>query len=202
MPPRSRSSRKQETYERILDAAARAIREVGFSQVSVADIMQSAGLTHGGFYAHFSSREAMLAKALERAGATTSEFLTAQVLARSRQGIDPFQALVEAYLSERHLANPGPGCPVAALSSEMSHQSDSVREAARGTVRALVNTVSQFLPAGHDPEAAVLVVGTMVGALQLARALGNNQQGKALLAANRKALLHQYAKTAAPSDRR
>lgn len=201
MPKAPRPGKKPASYERILDAAAQAIREVGFAQVSVADIMRRAGLTHGGFYAHFASREALLAKALERADASTTEFLAKEVRSRTAKGVGPFQALVETYLSEHHLASPGTGCPVAALSSEMSLQSGGIREAACDTVHSLVDVIRRALPDDRDAETAVLIAGTMVGAMQLARMLGNNQQGKALLAANRKALLRQYVSGDAAPDR-
>lgn len=188
-----RSSKKQDSYERILDAAARAVRSGGFAGVGVADVMREAGLTHGGFYAHFKSRDAMLAKALEHAGRTSAESLSRRLDAQREKEISPFRALVERYLSDWHLASPEKGCAVAALGSEMPRQSDEVREASRDRVRGLVETVLATLPTGTDRDTAMTVASTMVGALQLARTLGNNEQGKALLAANRNALLRQYA---------
>lgn len=188
----TRSSRKQDSYERILDAAARAVRKGGFAGVGVVDVMREAGLTHGGFYAHFKSREAMLAKALEHAGRTSAERLARRMEAQRGEGASPFRALVERYLSEAHLASPETGCPVAALGSEMPRQSEELREASCGRVRSLIELVRAALPADADPGAAPAAASTMVGALQLARTLGNNEQGKALLAANRNTLLRQY----------
>lgn len=188
----TRSSRKQESYERILEAAARAVRHDGFAGVGVADVMREAGLTHGGFYAHFESRDAMLAKALEHAGRKSAEKLSRHIAARREEGASPFRALVERYLSEAHLASPESGCPVAALGSEMVRQSDELRQASRGRVRGLMETVKAALPPDVPADTAMVVTSTMVGALQLARALGNNEQGKAWLAANRDALLRQY----------
>src|SRR5881409_4097498 len=93
--------RKEATHERIVDAAARAIRRSGYNGTGVADIMKDAGLTHGGFYAHFDSREAMLAEAADRAGA---EAVAAS--ARIAAAAPPPQALrslIEAYLSRAHV---------------------------------------------------------------------------------------------------
>src|SRR5262249_23668199 len=107
-------SRKQQTHDRILDTAARVLRDSGFYGVGVGDIMKKAGLTHGGFYAHFASREALLAEALERAGQDSQLRLQKSIAAGEAKGISPFQSLVESYLSDRHLKAPEAGCPVAA----------------------------------------------------------------------------------------
>ena len=96
-------SRKEVTHERIVATAARAIRRGGFHGVGVADIMKEAGLTHGGFYAHFSSRNALLAEALERAGQDSAARVTQGIAARQARGASPLRALVEGYLSDRHL---------------------------------------------------------------------------------------------------
>src|SRR5215210_1478116 len=119
---RTPNSRKHETHERILDVAARAIRRNGYAGVGVADVMKQAGLTHGGFYAHFESREAMLEEAIERAGRDTAAALATRIAARQAEGVSALRALVELYLSEAHLAVPEGGCVVAALASEMPRQ--------------------------------------------------------------------------------
>ncbi|HYC43394.1 MAG TPA: TetR/AcrR family transcriptional regulator [Noviherbaspirillum sp.] len=193
----TRSAKKQDSYERILDAAARAVRQDGFSRVGVADVMREAGLTHGGFYAHFKSRDAMLAKALEHAGRASAERLSKRIAAQREQGASPFRALVERYLSEAHLASPETGCPVAALGSEMPRQQDELRAASCDRVRGLVAIVRSTLPPEAPEDAALMAASTMVGALQLARTLGDNEQGKALLAANRNTLLRMYDEPAA-----
>src|SRR5215217_6802174 len=109
-PPAS-PSRKELTHERIVDTAARALRNGGFHGVGVADVMKQAGLTHGGFYAHFPSRDVLLAEALERAGDHSREYLRNTIASARAQGQSPFHALVEGYLSERHLKSPEGGCP-------------------------------------------------------------------------------------------
>ncbi|MGE0349065.1 TetR/AcrR family transcriptional regulator [Hydrogenophaga sp.] len=185
-------SRKALTHERILDTAARAIRRAGFQGVGVADIMKEAGLTHGGFYAHFASRDALLAEALQHAGRQSAERIAKGNATRQARGASPFRALIEGYLSERHLAGAENGCAVAALASEMPRQSADVRDAAAQRVRALVALVGRSLPEGAAHEAATAIASQMVGALQLARALGDNAEGKALLADNRAALLARY----------
>src|SRR3954466_2418492 len=113
-------SSKEVTHERIVDAAARAIRRSGYDGTGVADIMQEAGLTHGGFYAHFASRDALLAEAGDRAGAE-SVGVAAGIAASAPAG-QALQAMMQAYLSPQHLAAIENGCPVTALGSEMPRQ--------------------------------------------------------------------------------
>jgi len=185
-------NRKALTHERIVDTASRAIRRAGFHGVGVADIMKEAGLTHGGFYAHFASRDALLAEALAHDGQQSAERLAKGNALREAQGASPLRALVEGYLSERHLSGIENGCAVAALVSEMPRQSPDVRAAAAQRVRGLVATVERALPEGAAPGLAAAIASQLVGALQLARTLGDNAEGKALLADNRRALLAQH----------
>jgi AcrR family transcriptional regulator len=188
---RTPNSRKQETHERIVDVAARAIRRHGYAGVGVADVMKEAGLTHGGFYAHFDSRDALLVEALERAGRQSGEAVGRALERRKARGVSVFRALVDAYLDDEHLASLETGCPVAALAGDMPRQSDAVREASAARVRRLVAGVQATLPHASRATASV-VAGTLVGTLQLARALGDNADGRAVLSAARKALVQQY----------
>jgi len=184
-------SRKELTHERIVETAAGVMREAGFWGVGVADVMKRAGLTHGGFYAHFASRDALLCEAIERAGRDSAARLAKSMAARQARGASALRALVEHYLSDAHLSAPGQGCPVAALASEMPRQAPEVAEAAAVRVRKLIATVRRALPEAAADQADV-VAGQLVGALQLARALGDNAEGRALLAAARRSLLTQY----------
>jgi len=188
---RTPNSRKEESHERIVDAAARAIRRHGYAGVGVADVMKEVGLTHGGFYAHFDSRDALLVEALERAGRQSSEAVTRAAELRVGKGVSAFRSLVETYLADHHLASLETGCPVAALGSDMPRQSKAVREASVSRVQRLIATVRATLPTAPRATASV-VAGTLVGSLQLARALGDNAEGRAMLSAARKSLLRQY----------
>lgn len=185
-------SRKEASHRRIVDVAARAIRRAGYSGVGVADIMKEAGLTHGGFYAHFRSRDAMLAEALEHAGTQSRDALEKTARQSSRQGISPFRALVEAYLSDAHCLSTEKGCPVAALASEMPRQSPEVQAASRRRVNSLLDAVQRALPPTSQPADAEVVASTLVGALVLARAVGEDAQARAMLAASRAALISRY----------
>lgn len=189
MPPPS--SRKELTHDRILDVAARAIRRAGYDGVGVANVMKEAGLTHGGFYAHFASRDALLAEATQRAGRDTGAILADRLRQAQAQGASPFAALVQTYLADAQLDNTECGCVVAALASEIPRQADEVAQAARARVLGLVELVRRSLPAGADPAQAQVVAPTLVGALQLARSL-QGKAGRAWLATVRESLIQQY----------
>jgi AcrR family transcriptional regulator len=184
-------NRKKLSHERIVEVAARAIRRAGYEGVSVGAIMREAGLTHGGFYAHFDSRDALLVAALERAGRDSGTALLASMANKRAKGASPVRALIETYLADKHLAALEIGCPIAALGSEMPRQAKGVSEAARARVLGLIQVVRQALPATADPGQAQALASAMVGALQLARALGG-AQGQQMLAGARRALVDRF----------
>jgi len=184
-------SRKEQSHERIVEVAARAIRRAGYRGVGVADIMNEAGLTHGGFYAHFSSRDALLVEAMQEASRDNQAALSEAIARRMAKGHTRYTALVWAYLHDTNLARTETGCVVAALASEMTLQSEIVQQEARRRVAYLVEFVRSALPQGVEPKQAEVITATMVGALQLARTLGGNA-GRALLAQTREALIQKY----------
>ena len=184
-------TRKDLSHDRILEVAARAIRRGGYEGVGLANLMKEAGLTHGGFYAHFASRKALMAEATLRAGRDTSAVLAERLRKCQAQGMSPFSALVNSYLADTQLDNLERGCVVAALVCEIPRQDREVAGAARASVMGLLDVVRSNLPSGIDPKQAEVVASTMVGALQLARALGG-QSGKAWLANARASLIEQY----------
>jgi TetR/AcrR family transcriptional regulator, transcriptional repressor for nem operon len=188
----TKSSRHETTHERIVEVAARALRRNGYAGVGVADVMKQAGLTHGGFYAHFPSRDALLVEALGQAGRDSAALMGRRISQRQARGQSALQALVESYLSETHLREVESGCVVAALGSEMHRQTQELLEPAADRVRGLITMVQQAMPEGSTHEQATVIACTLVGTLQLARALGANAQGKALLAAARNSLVEQY----------
>ena len=178
---RATPSRKEATHERIVEAAARAIRRSGYSGTGVADIMKQVGLTHGGFYAHFNSREAMLAEAADRAGAESVATLTRVAAAAPPQ--EALRSMVRAYLSKEHVENAETGCPIAALGSEMPRQASRVRRAATRRIKEVIDVVARHSPDHGEPgayEHALVTVATLVGALVLARAVDDPKLSKAL----------------------
>ena len=178
---RTGPSRKEITHERIVGAAARATRRSGYDGTGVADIMKEVGLTHGGFYAHFASRDAMLAEAADRAGAESVAALTrVAAAARPREAL---RALIRAYLSKEYVEGVETGCPVAALGSEMPRQAPKVRRAATRRIKQLIDLVARHSPDQGEPgasEHALVTVATMVGALVLARAVDDPKLSDAL----------------------
>jgi TetR/AcrR family transcriptional regulator, transcriptional repressor for nem operon len=181
---------KEVTHERIVETAARAIRRSGYNGTSVADIMKEAGLTHGGFYAHFPSREAMLAEAADRAGAESVAMSTR--VAATAPPEQALQALARAYLSKEHVKNVEMGCPIAALGSEMPRQAPEVRRAATRRIKEMIDVVARQLPDWGQPAAhehALVTVAASVGALLLARAVDDPKLSDALLEATLKHLI-------------
>src|ERR1700712_5216109 len=104
--PAAKPSKRELTHDRIVEVASRALRRNGYEGVGVADVMKEAGLTHGGFYSHFESREAMLAEALVRAGQQSAASMSESIQARVKRGDSALRAFIEAYLSEDHLCGP------------------------------------------------------------------------------------------------
>ena len=181
---RAASSRKDATHERIVETAARAIRRSGYNGRGVAEIMKEAGLTHGGFYAHFESREGMLTEAADRAGAEV-----VAMLARVAAAAPPkkaLEAILRAYLSMEHVEGVETGCPVAALGSEMPRQAPKVRRAATRRIKEMIDLVARQSPDWGQPgahEQALVTVATALGALVLARAVDDSKLSGAVRAA-------------------
>jgi AcrR family transcriptional regulator len=190
----SRTAAKEASHERIVAAAARAIRRSGYDGTGVADIMKEAGLTHGAFYAHFASREAMLAEAADRAGAEANAAAVKVVAAVPPE--QALQAIIRMYLSKEHQEAIETGCPTSALGSEMCRQSPEVRRVTTRRIKEMVDLVARQLPDWGQPgahERALVTVATMVGTLILARAVDEPTLSSAL----RKATLKHLAPTGA-----
>jgi len=176
-----RVSREQaaENHERIVDTASRMFREQGFDGVSVDAIMQEAGLTHGGFYGHFKSKEDLAAQAMTRA-------LDRAVERQSK--FTDLAGLVSNYLSPRHCADPGNGCTIAALGADIAREDTAVRRGLTAHIRAQFDRIAALLKAGgaaHRRKRAIATLAGMVGALTLARAVDDAALSREILAAAR-----------------
>ena len=134
-----RVSREQmaENRRRILDAASRLFRAKGFDAVSVAEVMKAAGLTHGGFYGHFGSKDDLVAQTL------------AHVLTPDAGGGGDLRAYLDAYLSPRHRDNAADGCPTAGLAADIRHQTAAARVAMTEGLRSQIDRISEALPEGE-----------------------------------------------------
>ena len=179
-------TRKQQTREKVVRAAAAAVRAKGPDGVGVAEIMAQAGLTHGGFYAHFPSKEALVAAAVEEAfsqGARRFLRLTEGLAADAALG-----AFIDVYLSMDHRNSPEHGCPVAALANDLPRQGPAVRAAFELGVDRLIAGIEAGLPE-PEPRArrslAISLVAEMAGAVALARGLSDAFLAAEVLEASR-----------------
>jgi TetR/AcrR family transcriptional repressor of nem operon len=168
-----------ENRERIIATAARLFRENGFDGVGLDGIMESAGLTHGGFYRHFRSKKDLAAEAVARGLAASAERQTA---------LPSLEALVSRYLSPKHRANRGDGCVIAALGSDMPRQGKEVRRALTAHVRAQIDRLAGWTDGPNamtQRQRAIATLAGMVGALILARAVEDAALSDEILAAGR-----------------
>ena len=168
---------KAQSRERILAAASRQVRDGGLESVSVGTLMKSVGLTHGGFYGHFESREALLAEALERA------LLEGEAKAGGSGAPASFSGIVRGYLSRAHRDARDSGCAVAALVSDVARADTLPREVMTEHVETFVATVAKTL--GGDDERAIMAVSARVGALTLSRVVADPVRSNAILKAVR-----------------
>jgi TetR/AcrR family transcriptional regulator, transcriptional repressor for nem operon len=187
---------KNQTRERIVEAAAAAFRAGGVDRVRLEDIMARAGLTHGGFYAHFKSKDELLRAALERASAETVQRLSNP--SADQRDVDRFQAAIDAYLSAAHAAHPEMGCPLATLGPEIVRAGGLTRRTLRAAVKHRLDWMRQLLP--EEQRGAVPndeIVGTlacMIGGIVLARSVG--AESDAILTACRRFLHRHRGQTA------
>lgn len=160
---------KDTTHTRIVEAASKRFRKDGVEAVGVAKLMGDAGLTHGGFYAHFDSKEDLLKEAIRDALDHTKEGL--KRIARADGG--GIEALVRGYMASRHRDRPDRGCAAAALCPEVARHSNPTRAAFIEKIEAIVDLIAEQLPPGDQRarrKAAIGIFSVMMGALQLARA--------------------------------
>jgi TetR/AcrR family transcriptional repressor of nem operon len=167
-----------ENRDRIVEVASRLFRERGFDGVGVDAIMKQAGLTHGGFYGHFGSKDDLAAEALTTA------------LERGNEKLSRFTELdsyVSAYLSERHCADRGDGCGLAALGSDVAREGKGVRRALTGYLAGRLDWIGGLFKgtASARRKRAIATLSGMVGALVLARAVDDPALSREILAAAR-----------------
>jgi len=178
---RYEKGRKDITHDRILEVAARKLRQEGIAGSGLAGIMSEAGLTNGAFYAHFSSKNEMVEKSLERA--TDDQWQQFEKEIASGRLLD----VVRAYLSEQHRDHPESGCAAAALLPEISRQDLDTRGVYTESVKRLLNALAkQLADVPKGPKAYEIAIGTLgllIGTLQLARAVDDPSLSKDMLAA-------------------
>lgn len=178
-----------EHRERIIDAAGALFRSKGFTGVGVADIMKAADLTHGGFYGHFTSKDNLITRASERSMARAAANWR-NVVAQAPD--NPYVALLKHYLSQRHRDDPGHGCAFAALSGDAARCGKPVRDAFARGLEPLIDILTHVTP-GRSKTArrrkAIAALSGLVGALVLARAVGDAALSDEILDAARQDLI-------------
>ncbi|MEL3889728.1 TetR/AcrR family transcriptional regulator [Ferrovibrio sp. MS7] len=187
------SRRKQESHEKVLRAAARAIRAEGPGRVGVLEVMREAGLTHGGFYAHFASKDALIAEAI------AWMFASARAKREARAALDPdsdtLDAWIESYVSRRHRDDPGSGCPLTALISHMPHASPEARAAFDAGLANMAGRVAGKLKGSEAKrrQQALALIAQMAGAVALSRAVSDPALSDSILDSARTELRQKVA---------
>ncbi|HEX8321798.1 TetR/AcrR family transcriptional regulator [Longimicrobium sp.] len=189
------SGHKERTREQIVSAAARAFREEGVEGVSVGEVMGRAGLTHGGFYAHFRNKDQLVAEACGCA----LEQSTARLIdiARNAPPEERLAAFIGAYASPTHRDDPGAGCLMPALAAEVSRHSPEVRTAFTGSFQQGIAMLARLLPQmeGADrTDRALALMSGLAGAVMLARAVDDPVLSDRILQASRDAFTAAFAK--------
>jgi TetR/AcrR family transcriptional repressor of nem operon len=194
------ATEKARTRQRIVETASRRFRAEGTGNVGVADLMESAGLTHGGFYRHFESKDALIAEVAQTAFAESAQQFADSA---SRSGL---AGIVEMFLATAHRDAPDGGCPSVSLSADVARSDRRLQRAYGDGIRALLATIRSALTDDDDPEAlnreAMSVLAELVGAITIARATAANDPDLSLeaLAAARDAIMARHIAPANATD--
>jgi len=181
----AKAEQKQRTHEAILRSAARLLRSRGIAGARVADVMSAAGLTVGGFYAHFASKEALVDDALQRTGVELREKLFDGL--EGKPAVERIEAVVRRYLSITHRDYPEGGCAMATVTGEIALSAPEHRDALARQVSAFVDELAEHLPPGTAPRRALAygILATFIGGIGLARALRGTDLSAEVLKASR-----------------
>lgn len=179
--PRMSEAEKQRSHRRILDAAARLFRENGIEATSVAEVMNAAGMTHGGFYRHFGSKEELVAAAFRHAVDGVVAGIEEEETPEGRAG--ERDAYIAKYFSEAHLKDLGKGCPLAALGAELARAGQApLHEGAEASIR-----MAEVLRHSGDPDntQGLAIMALMMGTITLARLAENPEDAHQTLEAGK-----------------
>jgi TetR/AcrR family transcriptional repressor of nem operon len=181
---------KLETHARIVKRASVRLREKGAHGIGVADLMKDAGLTHGGFYAHFDSREALVIEAFTHAMNRSTERW--RKLAEQTPPEQRVAAIVDSYLTPAHRDDPGHGCAIPTLGAEIARESPRTRKAFAGKLEEMIDAIAAQipdLPRKAARKQATAAIATMMGTLVMARVAGNGEFSEEILNSGREAVL-------------
>ncbi|MGH6641125.1 MAG: TetR/AcrR family transcriptional regulator [Bradyrhizobium sp.] len=185
---------KQETHARIVKKASVRLREKGAHGIGVADLMKEAGLTHGGFYAHFDSREALVIEAFAYAMDRSTDRW--RKVAEETAPEKRLATIVETYLTPVHRDDPGHGCAVPTLGAEIARESPKTRRAFAAKLEQMIDMMADQIldvPRKSARKQAVAALATMMGTLVLSRIAGNGEFSDEILAAGREAVVGRAA---------
>mgnify|MGYP003707173781 CR=1 FL=1 len=177
---------KQETHDRIVRKASVRLREKGAHGIGVADLMKEAGLTHGGFYAHFDSREALVIEAFAYAMDRSMEHWRKVADQTAPEKRLPLMA--ETYLTPQHRDDPGHGCSIPSLGAEIARESPKTRKAFAGKLDEMIEMMADHItgvPRKAARKQAIATLSTMAGTLLLARIAGSGELSDEVLKAGR-----------------
>lgn len=172
-----------ENRARIIEVASKLFRERGFDGVGVADLMKSAGLTHGGFYGNFESKDDLILQACTQALEQSLDALKKEV---EHGGEDALNNIATAYLSPAHRDHPGEGCAMAALGAEVARNSSPVRAAFTKTVQSAIDLLTQIVSAKSKRakrKRSLAIYSSLVGGLVLSRAVDDPELSAEILQA-------------------
>ncbi|MBN3836069.1 TetR/AcrR family transcriptional regulator [Burkholderia sp. Ac-20344] len=171
-----------ETRRRIVEVAAQQFRSKGIQGTGLNDVMSEAGLTHGGFYRHFESKNQLLAEAFELGLSSVVDSLGE--LARKSDGKAGFASMVNSYVSKAHRDNAAGGCPFAGMGSELARADELTRETATQGLSKMVEVLAEHIGSGEaedDTSHAMFALSAMVGAITLSRIVSDPKASDALL---------------------
>src|SRR5450756_1632657 len=202
LPMRYSREHKLETHARIVKKASVRLREKGAHGVGVADLMKDAGLTHGGFYAHFDSREALVIEAFSYAMERSTERW--RKLAEQTPPDKRLATIVNSYLTPLHRDDPGHGCAIPTLGAEIARENPKTRKAFAAKLEQMIDMLAEQIPDQPSKAArkqAMAAIATMMGTLVLARIAGNGEFSDEILGAGRDAVLDRAAPAKRPAKK-
>jgi TetR/AcrR family transcriptional repressor of nem operon len=187
---------KRETHDRILRVATAQLKKNGSNGVGIANLMREAGLTHGGFYSHFRSRDDLVNKVIEMAMDQT--ICRWKKLSANLPATDGLEAIVRAYLCAKHRDNPGNGCALPAFAVETGRGNRVTRKSFSIKLEEMIDLVAAHftdIPTGEARQLAISVISTLMGAITLARASAGQDLSAEILEAAAKSLTARRATT-------
>jgi TetR/AcrR family transcriptional regulator, transcriptional repressor for nem operon len=179
---RKSKAKTAETRKRIVGAASALFRSEGIHATGLAEVMNAAGLTHGGFYRHFDSKDQLVAEAFDDASVSLRR--TLEKVVGNKKGKAAIAAIVENYLAFKHRDNPASGCAFSSMGSELGRANNKTRGEASRAFLKLVEAISRHLPDGESAAAkseAIFLLSAMIGALTMARVVDDPKLSLAIL---------------------